>query len=367
MEIRTETSSPIVDISKVSKKMEIDLEQLENRTERASSSFDGTAMLELAKAEEEIREKKLMRLDATIEEKVKKDKSLEAKRSRQVRALRAAYGEFMCTFLFLTPILGAVANMAVTSPDNTLARGIVAAFVSGFQAIGVSFAFSSVSGAHFNPAISFALWLTRKLSNRKASLYIFVQFLASIVSMSVVAAIFPNKGDVVYRACTVLPPDEDRTGKIFATEFFLTFMFTYVAFTVVFEDAEQAKKDSMSFKSISDSKGLTVYASTPQSKTGFAPFAIGFTIFSLNLIGGSSGGAFNPARMFGPAIFSGKFTLMHLYFFAQFFGAACAALLVKFSTRLGFNHHPTVEPSAIEVIENLNSKSLNTKKSTLEL
>jgi hypothetical protein len=48
----------------------------------------------------------------------------------------------------------------------------------------------------------------------------------------------------------------------------LTFILVYVIFTVAFEDAEKLKKDSLTIREISDRKGLTVYASTPQSKTG---------------------------------------------------------------------------------------------------
>lgn len=127
---------------------------------------------------------------------------------------------------------------------------------------------------------------------------------------------------------------------MFATEFFLTFILTYVAFTVAFEEAESEKKNNLNFKGISDSKGLTVYASNPQSKTGFAPLAIGLTIFSLNLIGGSSGGAFNEGRMFGPAIASGNWDYFYIYWIAQLCGAAAAALLVTNLHKFGLGTWP---------------------------
>lgn len=94
----------------------------------------------------------------------------------------------------------------------------------------------------------------------------------------------------MYSAIAVTPINSKDLGRVFFTEYITTFILTYTAFTVAFEDAENQKKESMSFKTISDSKGLTLYASNPQSKTGFAPFSIGLTIFSLNLVGGSSGG-----------------------------------------------------------------------------
>jgi glycerol uptake facilitator-like aquaporin len=279
-------------------------------------------------------------------------------------ALRAGYGEFMCTFLFFTPILGTIANTSFQGLPSSEKR-YLAAFVGGFQAIAVSFAFSSVSGAHFNPAISFALWITGKLSNRKCILYIFVQFLASILSMAVVATMFDSDDNLLYEACVVKPVNDRHLGNVFATEFFLTFIFTYVAFTVVYSDAESAKKESMSFQTLSDSKGLTLYASTPQSKTGFAPFSIGFTIFSLSLIGGESGGAFNPARMLGPAIFSGVWDYLYLYWFAQLLGSSCAALLVQLMFKIGLKAHRKNETSAIGALTQVTPGILEKKNKEL--
>lgn len=289
-----------------------------------------------------------------IEAKLLKDNSMEAKAGRRRMLLRAAYGEFMCSMLFYAPIFCSIANCAVSGYQVEY-QNIVAAFVSGFQAIAVSFAFSGVSGAQFNSAISFALWLTGKLSNRRCLLYVFVQLFASIMSMVVVACIFHGNLSTVYDKLAVTPVDDTYLGKVFATEFFLTFFLTYVAFTVAFEDAENQKKESMSFKTISDTKGLTLYASTPQSKTGFAPFAIGMTIFSLNLLGGASGGAFNPGRLLGPAIFSGKWDYIYLYWIGELLGAATAGLLVNNMHRIGIQPIRKDEVSAKDVIE----KALN--------
>jgi aquaporin related protein len=59
-----------------------------------------------------------------------------------------------------------------------------------------------------------------------------------------------------------------------------------------------------------------------------APIAIGSTLGFLCLIGTTvSGGAFNPARVFGPAILANQWANVELYFVAGFLGAAVAALL----------------------------------------
>lgn len=335
-------------------------------SDKKSSSLSMTGMTadevcSQVEVNETRKRQQLQSLHAAINEKVMKDTSPAAMLGRRRAAIRAIYGEFMCTLLFLTPIFGAVGNAAYSGYSGETV-GLIAALVSGFQAIAVCFAFSSVSGAHFNPNISFALWLTGMLSNRKFVGYVFAQLLASVLAMAIIGSIFTGDTMNIYEACTVTPVDDNRLGKIFATEFFTTFILTYVAFTVAFEDAEHNKKSTFSLKRISDSKGLTVYASTPQSKTGFAPFSIGLTIFSLCLIGGTSGGAFNQARMFGPALFSGKWNSLWMYWLAQLCGAATASLLVTNLHRYGLSHSSKddSDSSAEEAVSSMGeSKAMN--------
>ena len=323
---------------------------------RATEEFITEAAEKALKVKENIKV-----IEDVIESNVLKDKSPEARLGRFKMTVRAAYGEFMCTLLFYGPIFGTIMNFTI-SGDNGNLRSLATAFVGGFQAIGVSFAFSSVSGAHFNSSISFALWLTGKLSNRRLVLYVAVQLLASIVAMAIMTAIFHGDLQTAYEACTVTPADDNTLGRVFATEFFLTFFLTYIAFTVAFEEAETQKKDTMSFKSISDSKGLTLYASTPQSKTGFAPFSIGLTIFSLSLIGGTSGGAFNPGRLFGPAIFSGKWDYLWLYWIGEVMGASFAGLLVTNLHRFGLKKDSSQKDEGAPAAEVL-SRALRSTKS----
>jgi glycerol uptake facilitator-like aquaporin len=307
-------------------------------------------LLQVAELATAKKREKIAKIEAVIQDKLSKDTSAEAKLGRKKMMIRAAYGEFMCTLLFYTPIFGTIMNCSFTWTPT--ATGLAAAFVGGFQAIAISYAFSSVSGAHFNSSISFALWLTGKLSNRKCVLYIFVQLLASIIAMCINTAIFHGDLKSAYDAVAVYPADVNALGRVFSTEFFLTFFLTYIAFTVAFEDAERQKKDSMSFQTISDSQGLTLYASTPQSKTGFAPFSIGLMIFSLSLIGGTSGGAFNPGRLFGPALFSGKWKYVWLYWLGEVCGASTAGLLVTNLHRFGLKSDSAMkdEPTAHEVM-----------------
>lgn len=249
--------------------------------------------------------------------------------------MRAVYGEFMCTFIFFFTMYGIIVNAYLSGLSGFQIRVLVAAN-NGFQIIANSYTFSSVSGANFNPAVSFALWLTNKLSNRKLVCYIVVQLLASICAMALVVGIFVGDKDAMYASCTVTPPDGDKhLAKVFATEFLLTFMLTYIAFAVAFEDAESQKRETMSLQEIAQTRGLAIYSTNPSSKTGYAPFAIGFTVLSLVLIGGASGGSFNPARMFGPAVLANKWDQFHIYMIGDFLGSSCAGLMVNNLHKLG--------------------------------
>jgi glycerol uptake facilitator-like aquaporin len=330
------------------------------------SPAESSQIVDAAKELEEKRLNEAAALDQVISNQVLKDNSLEAKRGRQLMVIRAAYGEFMATFLFLCPIYCVLAHGKDAGWGSEMIT-LAAAFVTGFQGIGLAFAFSGISGAILNPAVAFALWLTGKLSNRRCAYYILVEILASIVAMIVVSCMFSGEMGEIYNSIAVVPAEGANLGKVFASEFFLTFFLTYTAFTVAFEDAEAQKKESMSIKKISDAKGLTLYATTPQSKTGFAPFSIGFILFSISLIGGTSGGAFNPARMFGPALFSGKWRYLYLYWIAQFVGAGTAGLLVnnlhQFGLRTAANERSEVQAVVAKSIP-MTELELGASKST---
>jgi hypothetical protein len=94
----------------------------------------------------------------------------------------------------------------------------------------------------------------------------------------------------------------------------------------------------MSLKQITESAGLVVYTTTPNSSTAFAPFIIGFTLFSLSMTNGGSGSVFNPAGLFGPALVCNRWGLIPLYLFAEFLGACLAGILVGKLHNFGVNN-----------------------------
>jgi len=116
------------------------------------------------------------------------------------------------------------------------------------------------------------------------------------------------------------------------TEFTLTFILVYVIFSVAFDTVDSNKVEVKqtgntaggAAKNVS-AKALTIYTTSGSSKAGFAPISIGFVLGLLSLVGGSvSGGAYNPARAFGPALVSGIWVDQWIYWIGDFMGAAAA-------------------------------------------
>jgi len=263
-----------------------------------------------------------------------RDRSPQTRSARRALLIRAVMGEFLCSFVFFFSVCGIALNMeeANFTPGE---RGIATALTAGFAAIALIFSFADISGAHFNPAVTFATWLSRKTSNRKSILFVISQLLGSMFAMLALMLCFHNPHDKMVMLSLV--PKEDL-GKVFFMEFTLTFIFVFVIFTTAFENIEQKKYQT--FRGMANAYGLTLYSTSPQTKTGFAPFAIGFTVGFLTLIGGAvSGGAFNPARVFAPALFSGEWKHQWVYWLGDLSGAATAAGVQFLFHSVGTTHH----------------------------
>jgi glycerol uptake facilitator-like aquaporin len=70
----------------------------------------------------------------------------------------------------------------------------IAVFMNAMAVAFVLFAlietFAPISGAHFNPAVTFALWITKEIEARKAILYVIVQFAGGFLGVIVTHLMF---------------------------------------------------------------------------------------------------------------------------------------------------------------------------------
>lgn len=103
------------------------------------------------------------------------------------------FAEFLGTTGLLAVVVGSGimgeslsgGNLAIALLANSIATG------SGLYAL--ILCFGPISGAHFNPAVSFAEWLWKKLSTKELGLYVLVQIIGAITGVLVTHAMFGQR------------------------------------------------------------------------------------------------------------------------------------------------------------------------------
>jgi aquaporin Z len=212
-------------------------------------------------------------------------KKMKEGETQEVRELMAALTmEFIGTFfLCLT-----VTTSAVLSQLAPLAiGGVLMCFI---------YAGAHVSGANYNPAVSFALALRGALPWPKCIMYIAVQLVASILAAMTGMALLGSP-EIGHPAINLA---DYNYGSALLGEVCYTFALVFVVLNVA-----TAKKN----------EGNQFYG-----------IAIGFTVTAGACSSGPiSGGAFNPAVGFGLTIFAGSFESVPCYIIGPMAGAALAA------------------------------------------
>ncbi|AST84372.1 MIP/aquaporin family protein [Latilactobacillus sakei] len=206
--------------------------------------------------------------------------------------MRRYAAEFIGTFMLVFLGTGAV----VIAKADTLTIGL--AF--GLTVTVMAYAFGGVSGGHFNPAVSIAMMINKRLEAKDGVFYIVAQFLGAIVASGLLSVLI-NALDLSRTGFGQTDFPKIGAGVAFLVEVIVTFSFILV---------------------------ILMTTSDRFGNSQMAPLAIGITlslliIVALNLTGGS----LNPARSFGPAIFAGGSALAHywVYLAAPIVGAVLAA------------------------------------------
>jgi len=150
-----------------------------------------------------------------------------------------------------------------------------------------------ISGAHYNPAVTLAVWMRGRCSGNDVPGYMISQFAGAIIAAF---AVFLIKGDVPVEVGVI------ATVPSLLAEFLFTFALCYVVLNV----ATSKKTDGNSFYGL----------------------AIGFTVLvGAYAVGSVSGGAFNPAVAVG-VITMGLMDISSIWIFlvANFLGGIAAAI-----------------------------------------
>lgn len=170
-------------------------------------------------------------------------------------------------------------------------------------AIGVMVsAVGHVSGGHFNPAVTLAVWVTRRIGSAAAIFYILTQLAAAALGALALRILLPSELWEPSAIGTPVVTQGIADWQAITIEAVLTFLLVWVVFASAVDPAGSFGK--------------------------IAGIAIGLTISMDIMMGGPfTGAAMNPARSFGPAIVSGETTGMWVYFIGPIIGGTIAALL----------------------------------------
>jgi aquaporin TIP len=215
--------------------------------------------------------------------------------------LRRAVAEFVGTFALVFVGAGAIMTAAGPADQSPL---IAAALAHGLVIAVFASAVGHISGAHFNPAVTFAFLVTRRMAPSLAIVYWVTQFAAAVTGALLLRWIYPAElRDGLALGAPFLEGVSGAEG--FVIEAILTFFLVWVIFAC-------AADHRGTFKSI-------------------AGLAIGFTISLDILMGGPlTGAAMNPARAFGPELVQNFWDDAWVYYTAPLLGAGVAGWLYEY-------------------------------------
>jgi aquaporin Z len=193
--------------------------------------------------------------------------------------------EFIGTFL-LTCTFGLTMVPPNVGPFAPLAIGAALA--------ALVYAGREISGAHYNPAVTLAVWIRGKCSMKHAAMMMVAQVCGALAAGFLV---------VFMRSGTTTPLLTLDPAKALVAEFVFAFALVLVFLSVMAAGRERS------------SSGL----------------ALGFVLMAgMYCTAPISGGAFNPAIAVGSAVTGlGTWATLWIYFLAEFAGAAVAALLFR--------------------------------------
>lgn len=202
--------------------------------------------------------------------------------------------EFIGTF-FLVLVIG-LTVMTPLSGVSAPTAGDMAPLAIGITLMVMVYAGGHISGAHYNPAVTLAVWMRGKCDTKDVIPYMVSQIAGAIVAALVVGFVKGNP------PITAMTPD---VTKSLLNEFLFTFALAYVV--------------------------LNVATSKKNAGNSYYGLAIGCTVLAAAYAGGGiSGGAYNPAVAVGVSTMGlVSFSSIWIYLVGCGAGGALAAVVYK--------------------------------------
>ncbi|MFD7074727.1 MIP/aquaporin family protein [Nocardioides sp. NPDC059952] len=255
------------------------------------------------------------------------EESLSAAEPTFIQKLAAeVIGTFILVFLGCGSVVAIIAGATHAGPRNALWGLEVAAvgLAFGIAVVIGAYTFGRISGGHFNPAVTLGVASAGRISWKDAGAYIGAQFVGATLGALVLFLVALSSGYNSWSDGGLAANawgDGAGTGLIGAilAELVLTFIFVFVILGVTDKRA-----------------GTNATA---------APLAIGFSLAAIHFVGiPLTGTSVNPARSFGPALFSGTDALVDLPVFLII--PAVGGALAGFVYPLLFNKDGSEIPGA---------------------
>ncbi len=208
--------------------------------------------------------------------------------------MRALVAEAIGTFALVFAGAGAI---VVDAKTHALGH-VGVALVFGLVIMAMIYAVGHISGAHFNPAVSFAFALTRHFPWPRLLGYWAAQVVGALAAAALLRA---SLGNHAHFGAT-LP--SGSSGQAFLWELVLTFFLMFVIMSV---------------------------ATDTRAVGEAAAIAVGGTVGLDAMFGGPiTGASMNPARSLGPAVVAGDVHALWVYLAAPLVGAALGGLAYQF-------------------------------------
>ena len=214
--------------------------------------------------------------------------------------------KYVCEFIgTLILVLFGCGTAVLTGADI-----VATSLAFGLSIVALAYVIGNISGCHVNPAISFAMFLDKRITGKEFIKYVIAQVLGGLLGAVILALIINsvfNLGDY-----TVTGLGQNSYGDYsinvlgaFIVETILTLVFTFTVLGVT----KDSKKDSV------------------------AGIVIGLTLAFVHLFGIKlTGTSVNPARSLAPALILGGEALKQVWLFilAPLFGSAIATFLFQY-------------------------------------
>jgi len=231
---------------------------------------------------------------------------------------RGAVSEFTACLIFVFVGTGAVVACQAQLGDShiTVPSLTLISLAHGFTIVVMVYAIGEISGGHVNPAVTWAVMITGKISMMRAGIFILSQLFGAIVGSSLLRSILPKDASYLGGLGCHSLNTAMTTAQGFGAEFIFTFIFIFVVFGTA----------------ISPFAGKMTPLSGGSGEYGpgkLTPFAVGMTILILHTVGVPfTGASMNPARSFGPAVVSKVCWKNHwIYWVGPLCGSTAAALI----------------------------------------